>query len=107
MGEPLQQLGCTTLLDPRAAVNREVLLQPVLADPLTPEYTATRGSRLTLASFRWLEDKWPETISSPSRPTQIQTTRGLPSASRVARCASAPESISSRAAGGITVTAES
>ena len=107
MGEALQQLWCATLLDPSAAVNREVLLKALLADPVTLERygdarIAPDVAELPLGRRQVARD---DLITVQANP--MHTTRGLPSASRVARCASAPESISSRAAAGITVTAES
>src|SRR6266508_719825 len=63
----------------------------------------TRGSRRTLRSF-CRSPRCPETISSPSSPTQMQVTCGAPSRPIVERCASAPDSISSRALGGSSIT---
>src|SRR6266480_34698 len=65
--------------------------------------TATRGSRLMLRIF-WCSGRCAATSSSPSTPTQTHETCGLPSRFCVTRCASAPDSISSRALSGSAAT---
>src|SRR5215471_12084703 len=57
--------------------------------------SATVGSRRTFRTLR-CSNRWPETISSPSRPIQTIVTCGLPSVFSVTRCARGPDSISAR-----------
>jgi len=80
--------------------------RPIAFVPSVSMESATRASRRTFFTF-WCRSRWPATISSPSRPTQTQLTCGLPSRFKVTRCASRPDSITSRTLCGISAIAVS
>jgi hypothetical protein len=66
--------------------------------------STTRGSRSMFLSLRYF-DMCPLTRSSPSSPTQITETCGLPSALIVLRWAIGPDSISARSSSGSALIA--
>ena len=65
-----------------------------------PRSRARRADRGDVPQLLLGAERWPATISSPSRPTQMHDTCGEPSRFSVTRCASRPDSTIARALSG-------
>ncbi len=102
MREPLEELWRAALVDSRAPMDDEILAEADLVRPGASIESVTRGSRSMFFTF-CQRPRWPDTISSPSSPTQTHVTCGLPSGLTVTMCASASESMTSRALSGRAV----